>query len=30
MVPIKLLEDDVIWVASKLSGDSGELGTEAL
>ena len=30
MAPLKLLEEDVTWVASNLSGDAGTLGTEAI
>ena len=29
MVPLKCLEDDVMWVPSKLSGSVGALGEEA-
>ena len=30
MVPLDFTEDDVIWVASKLSGTAGTLGAEAI
>ena len=30
MVPLDFTEDDVTWVASKLSGDVGALGAEAI
>ena len=30
MVPLDLSEDDVTWVASKLSGTAGELGSEEI
>ena len=29
-VPLDLTEDDVTWVASKLSGTAGALGAEAI
>ena len=29
-VPLDFLEDDVTWVASKLSGTTGALGAEAI
>ena len=29
-VPLELTEDGVTWVASKLSGAAGTLGTEAI
>ena len=29
-VPIELSESDVTWVASKLSGNAGELGAEVI
>ena len=29
-VPLNFMEDDVIWVASKLSGVAGALGAEAV
>ena len=29
MVPLNFTEDDVMWVASKLSGAAGALGAEA-
>ena len=30
MVPLDFTEDDVTWVASKLSGSAGALGAEAI
>ena len=30
MVPLDFTEDDVMWVASKLSGATGALGEEAI
>ena len=30
MVPLDFTEDDVTWVASKLSGAAGALGAEAM
>ena len=30
MVPLNFTEDDVTWVASKLSGAAGALGAEAM
>ena len=30
MVPLEFTEDDVTWVASKLSGAAGTLGAEAI
>ena len=29
-VPLDFTEDDVTWVASKLSGEAGALGAEAM
>ena len=29
-VPLKFMEDDVMWVTSKLSGGAGTLGAEAI
>ena len=29
-VPVNFTEDDVMWVASKLSGAAGVLGVEAI
>ena len=29
-VPLDFMEDDVMWVASKLSGAAGALGAEAM
>ena len=30
MVPLKFTEDDITWVASKLSGEAGALGAEVI
>ena len=30
MIPLDFTEDDVTWVASKLSGSAGALGAEAM
>ena len=30
MVPLECLEDDIMWVISKLSGAPGDLGAESI